>query len=135
MVEPRGTFEVVLPAGTLRLIGGPFETLPPGAFSVCLEMRAANAWLADVQLPTADFGLPEPAALQDALARTVAAWREQPERPVFVGCRAGIGRTGLFMACLLREAGFAGDALAEVRARYHPHAAETAEQERVARGG
>jgi hypothetical protein len=132
--EPRGACEVALPTGTLRLIGGPFETLPPGAFSVCLEMRAANAWLADVQLPTADFGLPEPAALREALARTLAAWREQPERPVFIGCRAGIGRTGLFMACLIREAGFAGDALAEVRARYHPHAAETPEQERVARG-
>jgi hypothetical protein len=38
------------------------------------------------------------------------------------------------MACLLREAGFSGDALAEVRARYHRHAAETPEQERVARG-
>lgn len=134
LAEPRGAFEVALPGGTLRLIGGPFEALPPGCFSVCLEVRAANAWLADVRLPTADFGLPEPAALRDALSRTVAAWREQPGRPVFVGCRAGLGRTGLFLACLLREAGFAGDALAEVRRRYHPHAAETPEQERVARG-
>jgi protein-tyrosine phosphatase len=53
---------------------------------------------------------------------------------VHVGCRAGIGRTGLFLACLARAAGVEGDPIAHVRAQYDPHAAETAAQEAMARG-
>jgi protein-tyrosine phosphatase len=131
----RGRFAFRLPGGAMaEAIGGPFDSLPSGVFSVCLEERAEKAWLADILLPTPDFGVPEPAALRDAVARALAALEAEPSRPVFVGCRAGIGRTGLFLGCLLRAVGVEGDPVAELRRLYHPHAAETPEQEAAIRG-
>jgi len=131
----RGRFTLRLPGGAeAEAIGGPFDSLPPGAFSVCLEVRSEKAWLADILLPTPDFGVPDPAALRDAVGRTLAALAAAPSRPLFVGCRAGIGRTGLFLGCLLRASGLEGDPVAELRRLYHPHAAETPEQEAVIRG-
>ena len=131
----RGRFTLRLPGGAeAEAMGGPFDSLPPGAFSVCLEVRSEKAWLADILLPTPDFGVPDQAALQDAVGRTLAALAAAPSRPLFVGCRAGIGRTGLFLGCLLRASGLEGDPVAELRRLYHPHAAETPEQEAVIRG-
>lgn len=131
----RGRFVLRLPGGAeATALGGPFDALPSGVFSVCLEERAEKAWLADILLPTPDFGVPEPAALRDAVARALAALEAEPSRPIFVGCRAGIGRTGLFLGCLLRAAGVAGDPVAELRRLYHPHAAETPAQAAAIRG-
>lgn len=114
--------------------GGPFDAIPDGAFGVCLEPEAAKAWLAEVALPVRDFGVPEEGALRAAVAAVLAQLRTDPARPIHVGCRAGYGRTGLFLACLARAAGVEGDALDHVRRHYHPHAAETPEQEAMARG-
>jgi protein-tyrosine phosphatase len=131
----RGRFTLRLPGGAeAEAIGGPFDSLPPGAFSVCLEVRSPNAWLADIQLPCPDFGVPEPEALRRAVAAALAALSADPSRPLFVGCRAGIGRTGLFLGCLLRATGVEGDPVVALRRLYHPHAAETPEQEAVIRG-
>lgn len=131
----RGRFSFRLPGGAdAAAIGGSFDALPAGVFSVCLEERAEKAWLADILLPTPDFGVPQPAALRDAVARALGALEAEPSRPIFVGCRAGIGRTGLFLGCLLRAAGVEGDPLAELRRLYHPDAAETPEQEAAIRG-
>ena len=130
----RGRFRLRLPGGAeAEVSGGPFDALPPGAFSVCLEAGAEKAWLADILLPAPDFGVPDPAALRDAVARPVAALEADPSRPLFVGCRAGIGRTGVFLGCLLRATGVAGDPVAELRRLYHPHAAETPAQEQAIR--
>lgn len=113
--------------------GGPFDAIPDGAFGICLEPDAAKAWLADVFLPIPDFGLPDPVALRSAVGAVLAQLEAEPDRPVHVGCRAGIGRTGLFLACLARAAGVEGDALDYVRAHYLPHAAETPGQQAMAR--
>lgn len=126
--QPRGRFSL---AG-VTVIGGPFEACPPGVFSICLEERAANAWLADILLPVPDFGTPAPEALAEAVRRTVAAMREEPGRAVFVGCRAGLGRTGLFLACLARAVGEGGDTVALIRRLYHPEAVETEAQQAFA---
>lgn len=131
----RGRFTFRLPGGAeAEALGGPFDALPPGVFSVCLEARAAKAWLADILLPCPDFGVPEPEALREAVARALAALAADPSRPLFVGCRAGIGRTGLFLGCVLAASGVKGDPVAALRRLYHPHAAETAEQEAAVRG-
>ena len=131
----RGRFRLRLPGGAeAEAIGGAFDSLPHDVFSVCLEERAAKAWLADILLPTPDFGVPEPAALRDAVARALAALEAEPSRPLFVGCRAGLGRTGLFLGCLLKAAGEGGDPVAALRRLYHPAAAETPEQEAAIRG-
>jgi hypothetical protein len=128
-----GTLPLTVQGRAATITGGPFDAIPEGAFGVCLEPAARKAWLADVALPIPDFGLPEPAALRAAVAAVLAQLALEPERPVHVGCRAGIGRTGLFLACLARAAGVEGDALDYVRAHYLPDAAETPAQEEMAR--
>ena len=130
----RGTLPLMVAGRPVTITGGPFDSIPDGAFGVCLEMQAEKAWLADVPLPTVDFGLPEPAALRAAVAAVLRQLEAEPDRPVHIGCRAGVGRTGLFMACLAKAAGVAGDPLDYVRAHYLPHAAETPAQQATARG-
>jgi protein-tyrosine phosphatase len=133
-VSIRGHLPLTVGGRAVTITGGPFDSIPEGAFGICLEAGAAKAAQADLLLPTADYGLPDPQALRAAVAATLAQLRADPARPVHVGCRAGVGRTGLFMACLARAAGVEGDALAHVRAHYLPHAAETPAQEAMARG-
>jgi len=130
----RGTLPLVVAGQSVTITGGPFDAIPEGAFGVCLEMQAEKAWLADVPLPTADFGLPDPVALKAAIGAVLRQLEMAPGRPVHIGCRAGVGRTGLFMACLAKAAGVPGDPLDYVRAHYLPHAAETPAQEALARG-
>jgi protein-tyrosine phosphatase len=129
----RGTLPLVVDGRAVTITGGPFDAIPDGVFGVCLEPEAAKAWLADVALPTPDFGLPDPMALKEAVAAVLAQLRAEPDRPVHVGCRAGIGRTGLFLACLARAAGVEGDALDYVRGHYWAEAAETEAQQAMAR--
>ncbi|MBO1073598.1 protein-tyrosine phosphatase family protein [Roseomonas marmotae] len=110
--------------------GGPFEQCPPGAFGLCLEARARNAASAAILLPVPDFGLPELPPLRSALARLL---RELPHRPVYIGCRAGLGRTGTVLACLARLSGVEEDPVLWLRRHYDPRAIETPEQEAFAR--
>ncbi len=129
----RGSLPLLVEGRPVTVTGGPFDAIPDGAFGVCLEPDAAKAWLADIALPVPDFGVPEEAALKQAVAAVLAQLRAEPGRPLHVGCRAGIGRTGLFLACLARAAGVEGDALDYVRRHYLPGAAETPAQEMMAR--
>jgi len=129
----RGSLPLAVAGRPVTITGGPFDALPAGAFGVCLEMQAQKAWLADVALPTPDFGLPDPAALKAAVGQVLAQLEAEPGRPVHVGCKAGVGRTGLFLACLAKAAGVTGDPLDYVRAHYLPHAAETPAQQAMAR--
>ena len=52
---------------------------------------------------------------------------------IYLHCRAGLGRTGTVLACLLKTAGAAGDPVELVRRIYDPRALETEEQQRFAR--
>lgn len=128
-----GRLPLVVAGQAVTITGGPFDALPAGAFGVCLEPAAQKAWLADVALPVPDFGVPEEAALREAVGAVLAQLTADPARPLHVGCRAGIGRTGLFLACLAKAAGVPGDPLAYVRAHYRPDAAETPAQQAMAR--
>jgi protein-tyrosine phosphatase len=130
----RGTLPLRVEGSSVTITGGPFDALPDGAFGICLEERAEKAWLADVLLPVPDFGVPDPAALKAAVAAVLRQLRTEPDRPVHVGCKAGIGRTGLFLACLAKAAGVEGDPLDYVRAHYLAGAAETEPQQEMARG-
>lgn len=130
----RGRLPLDVGGRAVTITGGPFDAIPDGAYGVCLEPEAVKAWLADVALPIPDYGLPDPAALRRAVAAVLTQLQTDPSRPVHVGCRAGVGRTGLFLACLARAAGVEGDALDYVRRHYLPHAAETEAQQAMARG-
>lgn len=70
--------------------------------------------VAVLRFPIPDMGIPTPRAA-DALCRRILA--ESERGPVLVHCHAGLGRTGLVLACCLVTLGAApDDALARVRA-------------------
>jgi protein-tyrosine phosphatase len=69
----------------------------------CRDLRAL--YIQDgftvVHLPIVDFGIPSPADLREALDATTH--EAQSGRHIVIHCSAGIGRTGLFTACLARR--------------------------------
>ncbi|HWT08913.1 MAG TPA: hypothetical protein VN329_07095, partial [Roseomonas sp.] len=116
---PRGAITLLVDGRPVRVTGGPFDALPEGARGLCLEPRAIRAGEAEWRLDVPDFGVPEAAALRDVLAAMLAAMRDRPGDAYHVGCRAGLGRTGLALACLARQAGVAeGDPVTWLRNCY-----------------
>lgn len=94
-----------------------------------------------LRVPITDHAVPKKraqmAAILEALSRALASGR-----PVYLHCRAGIGRTGMVAGCLLVERGMAGgEALAELnrvwkqsaRSSAWPDVPETPEQIRYVR--
>ncbi|HEY3631394.1 MAG TPA: protein tyrosine phosphatase [Jatrophihabitantaceae bacterium] len=79
-----------------------------------------------------DFWLPsDRAAFREALD---VAWQRAATERVEFACNGGHGRTGTALACLAVLDGLpAGDAVAFVRANYHPKAVETPWQRRFVR--
>ncbi len=117
-----------------EIAAGPFTAMPDGAFGLCLDPHAPNRDVAALTLDIMDFGLPDPAALAVTLDALRAAMAAEPGRLFYIGCRAGLGRTGTVLACLAAEAGVAGDPVAWVRAEHDARAVETPAQEEFARG-
>jgi len=111
-----------------RIVGGSFNDFAAPAIGVCLEARSRLANLADVLIDVPDFSAPTQAQLVHGLAATLRLMRDAPGLPVYVGCAAGLGRTGTFVAALARLAGIA-EPVAWTRAHYHPRAVETPAQE------
>lgn len=124
---PRGAITLSLDGREVTITGGPFDSMPEGARGLCLEPRSARVAEAEWRLDVADFGAPDPAALRAALEAMMASMRASPGDAFHVGCRAGLGRTGMALACLAAMAGIE-DPIAWVRAHYDPGAVETAEQ-------
>lgn len=119
----------------VRLAAGPFSALPSGAYGLCLDAGARNLAAASLRLDIPDFGLPEPMALRAALDALRAAMGREPGRLFYIGCRAGLGRTGTVLASLGAELGVAGDdPVPWVRAVHDPRAVGTPAQEAFARG-
>lgn len=126
--------ELRLAGRVCRILAGPFAALPEGAIGLCLDGGNPRAAEAAVLHPIPDFGVPEDAAsFRAALLRFAELLTASPDRIGYVGCRAGLGRTGLALACLGRMAGVPGDPVAWVRAAYDPRAVEMPEQEAFAR--
>ncbi len=123
-----GTVTLPLLGAQRRIIGGPFNDFAAPAIGVCLEMRSRLANLADVRIDVPDFTAPTQAQLHQGLLDTLRLMQAAPDLPVYVGCAAGLGRTGTFIAALARLAGIE-DAVAWTRAHYDRRAVETKEQE------
>lgn len=132
-MTPVGAITLIVGGQPVRITGGPFCSLPPGAFGLCLDVRDPRADQAALAVDVPDFGVPDEAALRDALMHMLAEMQARPEGTFHIGCRAGLGRTGTAMACLARMAGIAGDPIAWVREHYDPRAVETPAQEAFVR--
>ncbi|MEO3473336.1 hypothetical protein AAFN86_15820 [Roseomonas sp. CAU 1739] len=134
-MTPRGVLTLLVDGRPVRVTGGPFDALPDGARGLCLEAHSARVAAAEWRLDVPDFGVPEAAALHAVLSAMLAAMRARPGDAYHIGCKAGLGRSGLAMACLARLAGAVeGDPVAWLRARYLPEAIETEAQEAFVRG-
>lgn len=123
----RGAITLLVDGRPVQVTGGPFDSLPAGARGLCLEPRAARLAEAAWRLDVPDFGVPRDAALRAVLEAMLAAMRAAPDGAYHVGCRAGLGRTGMALACLGAMTGVA-DPVAWVRATYDPAAVETPAQ-------
>lgn len=87
-----------------------------------------------VHLPIVDFGIPKTEDLRIALHATVR--EAQAGRHIAIHCSAGIGRTGLFAACLAKKLlNLPGEQAIEWVRRHIPHAVETSGQRRFVAGG
>jgi hypothetical protein len=79
-----------------------------------------------------DFRLPRDR--DDAVAALTDAFERAATERVEIACGGGVGRTGTALACLCVLAGTPPpEAVAYVRAHYHPRAVETPGQRRFAR--
>jgi protein-tyrosine phosphatase len=80
-----------------------------------------------VYCPIVDFGIPKVDDLRIALGATVR--EAQSGRHVVIHCSAGIGRTGLFTACLAKKLlNLSGEQATEWVRQHIPFAVETPEQ-------
>ena len=99
----RGQLPLEVAGRPVTITGGPFDAIPDGAFGVCLEMGAEKAWLADVAIPTPDFGLPDPARLREAVAALLALGllATALAYALFFAILAGAGATNTMLVTLL----------------------------------
>lgn len=106
------------------------ECLRVTGFDLPAHYRSAGLQVVD--LPVPDFGVIAEESLRSGVDQAIAAL--QDGKNVAVHCHAGRGRTGMFLACLLRAAeSIDGDeAIRRVRAVI-PGAIETPQQEQVVR--
>lgn len=109
---------------TNTILGGPFKTAPNTHFRI--KMAAEIKAACEVDIPTRDFDVPPVESMIAGIKKALPAILSGKD--VFVGCMGGIGRTGLFMACLVKTLDPKENAVGYVRQYYKSHAVETAQQ-------
>ena len=134
--KPGETGVLGLPSGRLvrgRGLRDPMPSGHPPTFGVYLlgeqppEFGWAGRW---IRWP--DFRLPVDTAYANEVLSE--AWRRSGTERVEVACGGGRGRTGTALACIAVLDGVpAAEAVAFVRAHYHPRAVETPWQRRFVR--
>lgn len=117
----------------VTVIGGGFDAKPKLAYGVCLEAKASKAAEADLMLSVPDFGVPDKAEARVAVRAVLREMRRDPRRLFFVGCKAGQGRTGLFLALLAKATG-ESNPVEFVRKHYSQRAVETKAQQEFVDG-
>lgn len=100
-VESFPSMPVEFGAVKATVFGGPFEEYVPGQRRLVSVKMAEELDLPhDISIPTRDFHTPNLADLHLGLREALKAILAGND--LYVGCKGGIGRTGLFMACLAK---------------------------------
>jgi hypothetical protein len=117
----------VRPGKFYTVYGGPYREKPMNMTGVkmAMEIMLHGDGSREISIPTKDFHTPDAAQLRAGLIKAVRAIVRGEQ--VYVGCMAGRGRTGLFLAVLAKAFGYQSP-IAYVRREYYSHAVETAEQ-------
>ena len=110
-----------------RIVGGPFHMWSGEGIGLCLDPENANRARATLALDLADFTAPTQVELQDTLSDLLVRMRTAPEATIYIGCKAGIGRSGTLIAALASLSGLA-DPVAWTRQHYMAAAVETEAQ-------
>ena len=97
-----------------------------------LFKRYADAGIKVIHAPTEDFSAPEKGHWDRPIAEVIALLTEG--RNVAVHCHAGLGRTGMFVACLAQDVlGLSGDESVDWVRDYVPWAIDTYMQKQFVR--
>ena len=109
--------------------GGPYLKKPEGIIGVKMA-KEINA-PCEINVPTIDFSVPKKEDLKYGISMGLVYLKQKGE--IYAGCMGGIGRTGLYMACLARimqeiDPDLFTDPIMYVRVTYNHHAVETDEQ-------
>jgi hypothetical protein len=109
------------------ILGGPYIEKPQGLTGVKMarEIPLHKNGDHEINIPTVDFQVPPVGELSIGLAEAVNQILDG--KLLYVGCMAGRGRTGLFLAVLCRAFGI-DHPVEYVRAHYYKHAVETLDQ-------
>ena len=123
-----GGFLLTTPKGVNCLIlGGPYINMPK-ADMIGIKMAVEIHKPCHINIPTEDFDVPSVEDLRRGLIKAIVAIAKG--KTLYVGCMGGIGRTGLFMAALLKIYLPNEDPIEMTRSLYIPHAVETTEQQK-----
>ena len=118
---------------TWRVYAGPFRDAPfKGVFNVNLQAEPQEGYAPiHYRLPIQDFGIPTVRAASFACAMIIYQ-KVARRREVYIGCRGGIGRTGLVLSLLTKIIfNVSGkDAIHYVRMQYYREAVETSAQQK-----
>jgi len=109
--------------GGVVIFGGPYVEKPQGLTGVKMAVEIDRPH--DIAVDTADYSVPTQKAMQLGIMQAID--RLKKGESLYVGCWGGIGRTGLFMACLAKASG-AREPVQWVRDHYNAHAVETPQQ-------
>ena len=123
-LKRNGTLKLPLPMGKYyTVIGGPSHAAESQRRDrVFVKLAAEINISCDINIPTPDFSVPAKRVLDEGLYDAVHAITSG--KAVYVGCMAGRGRTGLFLAILAKAFGVKNP-VEYVRDTYYAHAVET----------
>jgi protein-tyrosine phosphatase len=123
---PLGTLPIPMPLGKFYTVtGGPSRSDVAQTMTFVKMAAEITDVPCAISIPTRDFSTPDTALLTAGLEEAVIALTSG--KPMYVGCMAGKGRTGLFMAVLCKAFGIPNP-VEYVREHYYAHAVETKEQ-------
>jgi hypothetical protein len=96
-----GQIEVLYKGNKVTVMGGRYLDKPEGIRGVKLAQEIDAP--ADVVLDVPDFGVPSLRALNVPIGKALDILEE--DGVIYVGCMGGIGRTGMFIALLIKSIG------------------------------